>query len=133
MSSKDSNRDNLRIRNIALISLAALIAIEVACFFLFDMGEFLGILTSGLLTFLFFIATLIVYLRAAGSSVQDRLKYLMIVLFAKIAVSAVAFYLVYRFNYIDYMYFLFSFLIFFTIFFNLEIFLIYKRVLYYKK
>jgi len=57
----------------------------------------------------------------------------MIVLFAKIAFSAVAFYLVYRFNYIDYMYFLFSFLIFFTIFFNLEIFLIYKRVLYYKK
>jgi hypothetical protein len=133
MNSKDANRDNLRLRNIALISFASLIVIEIACFFLFDIRQFYGILTSGLLTFSFFIVTLVVYLRAARSSVQARLKYLMIVLFAKIAASAVAFYLVYRFNYIDYIYFLFSFLIFFTIFFNLEIFLIYKRVLYYKQ
>jgi hypothetical protein len=134
----DIKKDNIRIRNIAFISLAAIAAIEVICFILyrtktFDIKTFYGLLTSGLLTFIFFIATLIVYMRAAHASVQSRLKYLMVVLFAKIVVSAVAFYLVYRLNYVNIMVFLFSFLIFFTIFFNLEIFLIYKRVLYYKQ
>jgi len=129
-------KDNIRIRNIAIISVAAIAAIEVICFILyrtktFDIRTFYGLLTSGLLTFIFFIATLIVYMRAAHASVQSRLKYLMAVLFAKIVVSAVAFYLVY--NYVNIMVFLFSFLIFFTIFFNLEIFLIYRRVLYYKQ
>ncbi|MBM3706672.1 MAG: hypothetical protein FJW66_09135 [Actinobacteria bacterium] len=132
----DIKKDNIRIRNIAIISVAAIAAIEVICFILyrtktFDIRTFYGLLTSGLLTFIFFIATLIVYMRAAHASVQSRLKYLMAVLFAKIVVSAVAFYLVY--NYVNIMVFLFSFLIFFTIFFNLEIFLIYRRVLYYKQ
>jgi len=122
-----------RIRNISLITFVVLLVIEFACYFLFSMKDFFGILSSGLLTFLFFIVTLLFYLRAAKSQLQSKLKYLLAILLAKIIVSAIAFYLVYRFNYINMLAFLFSFLIFFTLFFNLEIVLIYRRFLFYKK
>jgi hypothetical protein len=127
------NQDIIRIRKIAIISFIAIIVIETACFFILrSIQDFLGILISGLLTFLFFMATLLVYLKAAKTQLQNKLKYLLIIFFAKMAVFAVLFYIIYRFDYVNMLYFLFSFLIFFTLFLNLEIFLIYKRMLFYK-
>jgi hypothetical protein len=141
------NQDITRIRKIAVISFAVTVALEVACFFVlrpispqqYLLGYFLGILISGLLTLLFFMATLIVYLKAAKAQTQDKLKYLLIIFFAKMVLSAVVFFVVSRFHYadmryyVDMRYLLISFLIFFTLFLNLEIFLIYKRMLFYKK
>jgi hypothetical protein len=46
--------------------------------------------------------------------------------------SGLVFFLIYKFGYINMFWLLISFLIFFTIFFNLEIFLIYKKVLFYR-
>ncbi len=129
------NRDITRIRKIAIITSTATAAIEVACFFVLrgNLQGFLGILISGLLTLLFFMATLVIYLKAANAQAQNKLKYLMIIFFAKMAVSAAVFYIVYRFHFADMRYLLISFLIYFTLFLNLEIFLIYKRMLFYKK
>ena len=129
------NRDITRIRKIAIIAFAAAAAVEVACFFVLrdNFQGFLGILISGLLTLFFFLATLAVYLKAANVQTQNKLKYLMIVFFAKMAASATVFYVVLRFQFADMRYLLISFLIFFTLFLNLEIFLIYKRMLFYKK
>ena len=128
------NQDIIRIRKIAIISFIAIIVIEAACFFILrdKSQDFLGILISGLLTFLFFMATLLVYLKAAKAQLQNKLKYLLIIFFAKMVMTAVVFYIVLQFTLADIWYLLVSFLIFFTIFFNLEIFLIYKRMLFYK-
>lgn len=129
------NQDITRIRKIAIFSFAVTVALEAACFFVLkdNLQGFLGILISGLLTLLFFMATLAVYLKAANAQPQNKLKYLMIIFFAKMAVSAAVFYVVFHFHFADMRYLLISFLIFFTLFLNLEIFLIYKRMLFYKK
>jgi hypothetical protein len=128
------NQDITRIRNIAIISFIATAVVEAACFFVLrdNLRGFLGILISGMLTIFFFMATLLVYLRAAKANPQNKLKYLMIIFFAKMAVSAAVFYGVFLFQFADMRYLLISFLIFFTLFLNLEIFLIYKRMLFYK-
>jgi len=122
----------VRIRRIGLISLGVLAVIFIACYFIFERSGFFAILTSGLLTFLFFIATLLFYLLAVKSQAKNKLRPILIILFLKITVFALMFYLVYRFNFVSMMVYLFSFLIFFTIFFNLEIFLIYRRILFYR-
>jgi hypothetical protein len=128
------NQDITRIRNIAIISFITTGALEAACFFILrdNLPGFRGILISGLLTLFFFMATLLVYLKAANSQPQSKLKYLMLIFFAKMLVAAAVFYGVFRFQFADMRYLLISFLIFFTIFLNLEIFLIYKRTLFYK-
>ena len=140
------NHDIIRIRKIAIISFISILVIEASCFFIlrpigprqYFLGYFLGILISGLLTLLFFMATLLVYLKAAKAQTQNKLKYLLIIFFAKMVLSAVVFFAVSRFHYadmryyVDMRYLLISFLLFFTLFLNLEIFLIYKRMLFYK-
>jgi hypothetical protein len=129
------NQDIIRIRNIAIISFITTGVLETACFFVLrgnNLPGFWGIFISGLLTLFFFMATLLVYLKAANSQPQSKLKYLMFIFFAKMAVAAAVFYGVFRLQFADMRYLLISFLIFFTIFLNLEIFLIYKRMLFYK-
>lgn len=124
--------DLIRIKKISIISLAALFVIELVCFFITSQQIFLSILISGVLTFIFFIGTLFFYFRAYRNKSPNILKYILPIFAAKIAFSGLAFFLIYRFDYINMLGFLFSFLIFFTIFFNLEIFLIYKKVLFYR-
>ena len=126
------NQDILRIRNVALISLSALVVIQVICFFIFDLKDFLSILASGVLTFLLFVVTLLIYTRIVKIQSKTTLSYLLLILMGKLVISAVAFYLVYRFDYLDMLYFLISYLIFFTVFFNIEIFLLYRKVLFYR-
>lgn len=124
--------DLARIKKISLISIAALFVIELICFFITSRQMFFSILTSGLLTYIFFIGTLFFYFKAYRSKTPGLLKYTLPIFIGKLALSALAFFLVYRFNYVDMMGFIFSFLIFFTIFLNLEVFLIYKKVLFYR-
>jgi len=124
--------DLARIKKISIISMAALFVIELVCFFITSRQIFLSILVSGVLTFIFFIGTLFFYFRAYRNKSPNILKYILPIFVAKIVFSGLAFLFIYRFDYINMLGFLFSFLIFFTIFFNLEIFLIYKKVLFYK-
>ena len=124
--------DLARIKKISIISLAALFVIELISFFITSRQIFLSILISGMLTFIFFIGTLFFYFRAYRNKSPNILKYILPIFAAKIAFSGLTFFLIYRFDYINMLGFLFSFLIFFTIFFNLEIFLIYKKVLFYR-
>jgi hypothetical protein len=115
--------DLARIKKISIVSIAVLFIIELVCFFLTSRQIFLAILVSGVLTFIFFAGTLFFYFRAYRNKSPNILKYLLPIFVAKIVFSGLAFFLIYRFDYINMLGFLFSFLIFFTIFFNLEIFL----------
>jgi len=122
--------DLARIKKISIISMAALFVIEIVCFFITSKQIFLSILVSGVLTFIFFAGTLFFYFRAYMNKSPNILKYMLPIFIAKIVFSGLAFFLVDRFDYINMFWLLISFLIFFTIFFNLEIFLIYKKVLF---
>jgi hypothetical protein len=128
------NQDISRIKKIAIITAAVTVAVEVVCFFILRTRplDFMGILISGLLTLLFFMATLLVYFKASKAQSQNKLKYLLFIFFAKIIVSAAVFFVIGKFAHVNIWYLLVSFLIFFTLFLNLEIFLIYKRMLFYK-
>jgi len=127
------NADIVKIRKILLISLAALAACAIACFFLLDRLQFYSILASGLLTYVFFAATLLFYYLALKNRGSKTGAYIFLVFFIKLLLSALSFYIVYRFDYLNTLSYIFSFLVFFTIFFNLEIFLIYKKFLFSKK
>lgn len=124
--------DLARIKKISLISIAALFVIELVCFFITSKQIFLAILVSGALTFIFFIGTLFFYFKAYRNKSPNILKYILPIFIAKIGFAGLAFFLIYWFAYIDKLWFSISFLIFFTVFFNLEIFLIYKKVLFYR-
>ena len=124
--------DLARVKKISIISLAALFVIEIVCFFITARQIFLSILVSGVLTFIFFIGTLFFYFRAYRNKSPNILKYILPIFVAKIVFSGLVFFLIYKFDYINMFWLLISFLIFFTIFFNLEIFLIYKKVLFYR-
>jgi len=124
--------DLTRIKKISIISVAALFVIELVCFFITSRQIFLSILVSGVLTFIFFIGTLFFYFRAYRNKSPNILKYILPIFVAKIVFSGLVFFLIYKFDYINMFWLLISFLIFFTIFFNLEIFLIYKKVLFYR-
>ena len=124
--------DLTRIKKISIISLAALFVIEIISFFITSKQIFFSILISGMLTFIFFIGTLFFYFRAYRNKSPNILKYILPIFIAKIVFSGLAFFLIYRFDYINMLGFIISFVIFFTIFFNMEIFLIYKKVLFYR-
>jgi hypothetical protein len=124
--------DTVKIRNIILISLAVLLIIFIVCYFLPEL-DFYAVAASGTVVFVLFIATLLFYLKASREKNSKRLKYILFSFVLKIVVSALMFYLVYEFKFVNIMTYLISFLIFFTVFFNAEIFLIYKKVLYFNR
>ena len=126
------DQDLNKIKKILLISLLVLFIIGIVSFFLSSFQIFLAILISEIVTFIFFIGTLFLYLKAYRSSAPNKLKYILYIFIAKLAVAGLVFFLIARFDYVNMIGFIFSFLILFTIFLNLEIFLIYKKILFSK-
>jgi hypothetical protein len=126
------DQDLNTIKKILLISLLVLFIIGIVSFFLSSLQIFLAILISELITFIFFAGTLFSYLKVYRSSAPNKLKYILYIYIAKLAVAGLAFFLIARFGYVNMIGFIFSFLILFTIFLNLEIFLIYKKILFSK-
>ena len=105
--------DLARIKKISMVSVAALFVIELGCFFITSTQIFLSILISGVMTFIFFVGTLFFYFKAYRSKSANILKYILPIFVAKIVFSGLVFFLIYRFDYINMLGFLFSFLIFF--------------------
>ncbi len=126
------DQDLNKIKKISLISLLVLFIIGIVSFFLSSFQIFLAILISEIITFIFFIGTLFLYLKAYRSSAPNKLKYILYIFIAKLAVAGLVFFLIARFDYVNMIGFIFSFLILFTVFLNLEIFLIYKKILFSK-
>ncbi len=126
------DQDLNKIKKISLISLLVLSIIGIVSFFLSSFQIFLAILISELITYIFFIGTLFLYLKVYRSSAPNKLKYILYIFMAKLAVAGLVFFLIARFDYVNMIGFIFSFLILFTVFLNLEIFLIYKKILFSK-
>jgi hypothetical protein len=124
------NQDLAKLRNISLVSFFLLVIIGIVSYFFVSSEFSLAVILSELVTFIFFITTLFFYYKVVRSGSPGKLKYILIVFLGKLILAGLVFYLILRFSTINLLTFIFSFLVFFTIFFNLEIFLIYKKVLF---
>ena len=94
------NQDLIRINKLSLYSTLVLAAIGTASYFVFTRGIFLAIIISEAVALIVFIITLIIYYMLSRSKSKN------------LAAFAV------------------SFVILFTLFLNIEIFFIYKKILF---
>ena len=119
-----------KILKIGLISIITLSVIGVVCYFTFSAENFFGIIISAVASFIAFIATLFSYYMIYRSKSPKKIKYVLLVYIGKIVFLGLVFYLMVNLDFINLMAFVLSFLVFFIVFFNIEIFLIYKKILF---
>lgn len=122
------DKDLVRINKVVGISLAVLAVAAVILFFLLSADISLAIIIASALTFVAFAATLYSYYSIAKSKTASK-AYILLVFFAKMVFIALVFFLMYRFSPFDLIAFIFAFLATFIIFLNIEIFLLYKKMI----
>lgn len=121
-------QDICSIKKISIIGLAILAAAAILSYFIFPFDAFLAVIASSSLAFLIFILTLFFFRWLRMRNPARLLQFIFASFFAKIVFLGLAFYLTYRFGLFDMLAFALSFLIFFTLFLNMEVFFIYKRI-----
>ena len=99
-------------------------------YFLLPSDISLAVIISSFLAFAVFAATLIYYRWIAARKMVNAARSIIISFVVKIIFLGAIFYLLTRFDMVNMMAFAISFVIFFTIFLNIEIFMIYKRLLF---
>ena len=124
------DQDYIRIRNISIIVFAILALLCIALYFTLPLDISLAIIISALLAFIMFAGTLVYYRWIAGRKLANATRSVMISFVVKILFFGAMFYLLARLGIVNMMAFAISFVIFFTIFLNIEIFIIYKRILF---
>jgi len=124
------NQDLVRIKKIAIFSMVSLFIIAIACYFVFPQEFSFAVIISEVLAFIIFIFTLFFYYWLSRRKSLKMLKYVFFSFFGKIIFLGFVFYLMFILDFINLLTFAVSFIIFFTIFFNIEIFFIYKKLLF---
>lgn len=124
------NENRVKIYKIGVIGAVSISAVAAVCYFIFPIEIFLAVTIGGFISFIGFIATLLVYYKLDKINSSNALKYILVVFFGKLIFFALIFYLLSRIENLDLLSFFISFLIFFTIFLNIEILLIYKGILF---
>jgi len=92
--------------------------------------DFISVVLGSLTSFFLFAASIAIYRILYKKNTGAARQMIILSFFAKIAFIAIVFFIVSKAGYINKMYFFLSFIILFTILQNLEIFLIYKRVIF---
>lgn len=123
------NQGFTRIRNICLIILAVLTVLYIILYFLLTLNMSLAIIISSFLAFIVFVATIIFYRWIARKKMVNAVRSVVISFVAKIVFFGAAFFLLAKLDVVNTMAFAISFIVFFTIFLNIEIFIIYKKLL----
>ena len=124
------NQDLARIKKITICSVISLFIIAIACYFVFPREFSFAVIISEVLAFIIFIFILFFYWWLSRRKSLKMLKYVLISFFGKIIFLGFVFYLMFILDFINLLTFAVSFIIFFTIFFNIEIFFIYKKLLF---
>ena len=124
------NQDLIRINKLSLYSTLVLVAIGTASYFVFTRGIFLAIIISEAVALIVFIITLIIYYMLSRSKSKNKMKYFIYLFIGKIILLAAILFLISRFDSINLAAFAVSFVILFTLFLNIEIFFIYKKILF---
>ena len=118
------------ILKIFFYSFSGLVLIAIAAYFLFgteNLNNYISIMTGASVSFLLFILSILVYRKISHGDITSMLKYLFISFFGKLILLSLLFFIFTRIHFINVRYLLFSFIIFFTIFLNIEVFLIYRK------
>ena len=124
------NQDLIRIRNLSLYSILFLAIIGAISYFIFARDIFLAIIISEVVALIVFVVTLIIYYIINKSKSKNKIKYFICIYIGKIIFLAAVLFLISRFDSINLAAFALSFVILFTLFLNIEIFFIYKKILF---
>lgn len=117
------------IKNILIYILIGLILLAILLYFLLTFEISIAIIISSFLAFIAFAATLVFYRWVLIKKVQNAAKYIILSFAAKIIFLGAVFYLIIWSDMANIIAFAISFIVFFTIFLYIEIFIIYKRLL----
>jgi hypothetical protein len=119
-----------KLRNLLLIIFAALAALLAILYFVLPGDISLAVIISSVLAFAAFAATLFYYrwifLKKAGKAI----KFAIAAFAVKIIFLGCTFYLAARLEMINIMAFAVSFIVFFTIFLYIELFVVYRKMLF---
>ncbi|MBC7333646.1 MAG: ATP synthase subunit I [Actinobacteria bacterium] len=125
----------IKLRNVILFSLGPVIVTGIVCFFILDRTVFWGVVFGEAISFLLFVTTLISYyycymLKSREASRRSILRFILGIFFGKIIFVGIVFYVLTKFDFLSLLSLIVSFLLLFTVFLNLVIFLTYKKILF---
>ncbi len=126
----DPDRESAGLRNLLLIILAALAAVLAVIYFILPLSISIAVIASSLLAFAAFAATLFYYRWVFLKKTGKAVKYIIASFAVKIIFLGSMFYLASRLKLINIMAFAVSFIVFFTIFLYIELFLVYRKTLF---
>jgi len=117
------------IKNILIYILTGLALLAILLYFLLTFEISIAIIISSFLAFIAFAATLVFYRWVLLKKAQNAAKYIILSFAVKIIFLGAMFYLMIWLDMVNIIAFAISFIVFFTIFLYIEIFIIYKRLL----
>ena len=117
------------IKNILIYILIGLILLAILLYFLLTIEISIAIIISSFLAFIAFVATLVFYRWVLLKKAQNAAKYIILSFAVKIIFLGAMFYLMIWLDMVNIIAFAISFIVFFTIFLYIGIFIIYKRLL----
>ena len=115
--------------------LAAMAVITTAAYFIFglkDISNFISIVIAEALSFILFFASIIIYNVLSGKEASTAVKFIVLSFAGKLLLIAGIFFLLIKTGSVNLIYFFVSFVLFFTILLNVEIYLLYKKILFKK-
>ena len=115
--------------------LAGMAVITTAAYLIFglkNMNNFISVVIAEALAVILFFASIIIYKNLAEKEASAAAKFIFLSFTGKLVLIAGIFFLFIKTGYINLIYFFVSFVIFFTILLNAEIYLLYKKILFKK-
>lgn len=115
--------------------LTAMAVITTAAYIIFglkNIDNFISIVIAEALSFILFFASIIIYNILSGKEASTAVKFIVLSFMGKLLLIAGIFFLLIKTGSINLLYFFISFVIFFTILLNVEIYLLNKKILFKK-
>ena len=115
--------------------LAAMVLITLSAYLIFglkNLNNFMSIIIAAALVFIMSFASMIIYKTLSEKEASAAAKFIFLSFVGKLAIIAGIFFLLIKTGYLNLIYFFISFVIFFTILLNVEIYLLYKKILFRK-
>jgi len=115
--------------------LTAMAVITTAAYIIFglkNIDNFISIVIAEALSFILFFASIIIYKVLSEKEASTAVKFIVLSFMGKLLLIAGIFFLLIKTGSINLLYFFISFVIFFTILLNVEIYLLNKKILFKK-
>jgi len=115
-----------------LTAMAVITTIAYLIFGLKNINNFISIVIAEALSFILFFASIIIYKVLSEKEASTAVKFIVLSFMGKLLLIAGIFFLLIKTGSINLLYFFISFVIFFTILLNVEIYLLNKKILFKK-